>query len=206
MTLYIPDGYAEVTWLITVDGDPEPMTSSLGVNATAIDEAGVGAAATVLGFIVASVLELDTAASVGQDFNYLGYTWQGRAGGVLIAGEALSTVVGVGSWSAPPNNSALLIKKTTGFAGRGNRGRMFFPLFDMAETSVDSRGMLTSGALSDRQDQWTQILGDATADSAIDGLSLFHTITVAQPQPQATPITALTVQPQLGTQRRRMRP
>jgi hypothetical protein len=91
----------------------------------------------------------------------------------------------------------LLIRKTTALGGRANQGRMFHP--GVAEGGTQSGGILTVNELVPLQTAFNNF----HADFVTQGLPmvLLHNNEELTP----TPITALSVETKVATQRRRLR-
>lgn len=121
-----------------------------------------------------------------------------------------ATVVGTIVNTMPPPQIAVLIKKSTGFGGKSNRGRMYMPWFT-DELDLDEAGNIASTPLASKQTNATAFLGHLVTDSIPMVISnkLF-----AFPAPPAKPyvthinmgdpVIALTVEGVVATQRRRL--
>jgi hypothetical protein len=98
-----------------------------------------------------------------------------------------------------PSQVTALIKKNTNLGGRQGQGRMFIP--GILEADVNSAGFWESG----RQAAW-QTAADDLFD-AIQALGVQPALLRSESSPISTPegITSFTVQPQVATQRRRLR-
>lgn len=117
--------------------------------------------------------------------------------------EELETVVGTAGLQAGdrlPSNCSLLVRKNTGFAGRKNRGRMFWPGI-LDESQVDQVGTIDTATVAALQTVFaalfTKLSGVADATPAI-----LHKST---PADDPTPVVSHTVMPIIATQRRRLR-
>jgi len=108
---------------------------------------------------------------------------------VLTAGTLTSSDL------EPPSVCAL-IKKNTGFRGRHNRGRMYWPGV-LAESHVDNAGGITSARVTSLQTCADHLLTALAADgvqmSILDGTG------------NAVPVTSLTAESIVASQRRRIR-
>lgn len=123
-----------------------------------------------------------------------------------------------------PQNSAFLARKITARAGRRGRGRWFVP--GVPENSVDDGGTLTAGAVTAMNTALANFLAGITAPDPADGLAVtplvlhgnashserstgggITTITITQGAAGPLPdvITAMTIDPRIGSQRRRLR-
>lgn len=90
-----------------------------------------------------------------------------------------------------------LIRKSTAFGGRKNRGRMFIP--DMVETQVDDTGNIDStgrGKLTAIANAWFDM---TSADAVYGDPQILHTDGVTAP----TVITAIVTETRVATLRRR---
>lgn len=123
------------------------------------------------------------------------------AGGVTSYFLNETAVVGTKAGSnGTPINTSLLIKKNTGLVGRKYQGRHMIPNLGIAEADISQAGIITSGPLATYQALWTAVTtAMITANHWLPVLG--HTSSEVIP----TPITSLTVQPKIGTMRRRIR-
>lgn len=107
-----------------------------------------------------------------------------------------------GETAAPtcPPNTSVLIRKSTAFGGKAGTGRLYIPC--VAESFVDGTGALIGGYTTSRQTPVNAWLASFTTLDA--PAVLLHD--VGSPlYPTPSPITALTIQPRVATQRRRLR-
>ncbi len=114
-------------------------------------------------------------------------------------------VAGSASWESPPPNTAVLVQKRTGRAGRNQRGRMYIPPTVVSETLVDTLGVIDNTKLGLLNAQWA---GFRTSMVAADYTPyLLHGGTKANPTvaPPPTLVTSFLVEPLVATQRRRLR-
>jgi len=102
----------------------------------------------------------------------------------------------------PPSNT-LVVRKRTPYAGKRGRGRFAWPPMNFAETVVDSGGNIAGGTVTGLQ----ALFDDALADMVSRGLPMviLHTRSTVDEEPTPTEVTALTVEPLLGIQRKRLR-
>jgi hypothetical protein len=185
-------------------GDPEDMVVTCGHSI----DSGSGATAEqapndlllAMGIIVAATCTNDIALNfvtvyVGQD-----------AGSPLIfESDGAPEVGGQGTSSAPPN-TATLIRKRTGIAGRRGRGRMYFP--GVGESLVGNTGNLTSTFATQVQGAASDWLEDLTTGAGFRHYPpvVFHRSEGIGTEPVPTPVTAMQVEGKVATQRRRLRP
>jgi len=106
--------------------------------------------------------------------------------------------------SITPPQTTYLIRKTTGFAGRRFRGRMYIPF--VAELGTQQTGQLETAELTILTARasalFTALVGGSTGSG---GLYLLHSESSLSATPDPTPITALAAQNFVATQRRRLR-
>lgn len=126
--------------------------------------------------------------------------WRTQAGAIRDAPKA--TVGSINSTALPPN-CAVLVNKSTGQPGRKNRGRWYLP--GPVQSGVNGAGMLTAGNVTDWQTAVNNFEIDCiTADwqlLVLHRVATLNNVVGADP----TPILGMVVQPQIATQRRRMR-
>lgn len=112
---------------------------------------------------------------------------------------------GTGAWESCPTNTAVLVQKRTGVAGRNQRGRMYIPPTVVSEANVDTVGVIASTPLGVMQTAWDAFWTALVADDFPP--QLLHGGTKANPThaPAPTPIIQFLVEPMVATQRRRLR-
>lgn len=108
-------------------------------------------------------------------------------------------IIGTGGAAGQTLNSALLVNKNTGLGGRKNRGRAFVPPFNLPEGSVDQAGFIAP------VDRGNQQAGYLSYVNAMEAAGLFLWLFHSDPADAPSAIVSLLVQPQVATQRRRMR-
>lgn len=193
MTVY-RDGEAQINFLLSLSGDVEPMSVTMGVHA------GDGPDGGELGFINDSFAD-NVLPLISDEYVYFGVRVRGATtASVQYEAEAFVAEPGGASGAFLPQNCALLVKKRTGFAGHANRGRMYVPGI-LDETSVDERGAINSVALATYQAAFEAFLTDltTTANTAITTALVLH------PAADGTPIETLVCDSTIATQRRRLR-
>lgn len=105
-----------------------------------------------------------------------------------------------------PSNCAALVSKTTFTGGRRGRGRMFIP-WTLAEGAVNEVGQISSTALANQQtaaDDFLAALAAAGPSSDATPMFLLHNSEGETPPGSPSEVTALTVSPLIGSQRRRL--
>lgn len=208
--LVIPTGYAEVTHRFSLAGDPEVMTWSHGV-AGVTDSVSLGdAVGTWTGLYAAGPL-----GALCSAYTYLGATGRTDPAGSNLVFDLSESIPGTGGADSIPQNCALIIRKRTATGGRANSGRIFQPGM-VAPDEVDNAGNIAGASVTSLQATWATFLSDGAA-STFD-MVLLHSKFVRDPadpppattmmaNPHTTPsiVTALTVEPIIATQRRRLR-
>ena len=186
--LHIPNGFAQVT-MHGVCGDAD------------------GEVDNVFGVDVSEILtDFDTLASVIYnawmndfgDFFHEGYTLARVVVAEAIGGqvgESNGTENGTVSGGAAPMNVAALAKKVTGLSGKRNHGRIYFGCLPEAYT-VGSN--LEASGVTQLQAGCDAFISDL--QSSDSPMVILHT-SLATP----TPVSALTVETRLATQRGRLR-
>ena len=198
-------GFAEVTARILLTGDSQEMNCTQGFEVTSppFDQVDADKVSEDFGTFLKAVM--------GMSYTYTGARIAvGNDGGDIIFDSIDGAGVGAQAAASAPQNTAYLFRKTTASGGRRNRGRMFVP--GVAEGSVSSAGVVTAG---------DAVAYQAAADAfesamRIGGfpLVILHpAIPAPEPKPapaaipeaDPTPVTRLVLQPNVATQRRRLR-
>lgn len=203
MTLVIPAGYAHVVHSLLWTGDPEPMAVTYGVKLTA---AGVDAPDTIAGDLAAAFVaqpltnmnSLLTLVSTEAKINVVETEPEAYELGI-------STTGGAGGEAATclPQNSAYLVHKRTGVGGRIGRGRMYIP--GVHEAAADNLGNVSSGEIGEWNTKLTAWLAAIVAKPTIDYMCLLHDSEGIGAALLPYQVTALTLDPLIATQRRRLR-
>lgn len=196
MTIHIPDGFSNGHLRFTLGGDPQEMTTAIGFSSapgtTPEEEAELFRAAF-------SLTSLSSAGAICAAYTYAGVRVERQTStGTIVTEENVGTA-GTGSGNCLPSNCALLVDKVTSSGGRAFRGRMFFPPIYVAEDIVDHNGYINAGTVTTLQTTFNTW----RAAMVSDGIPpvLFHSNEALTP----TLITSLHFQPQIATQRERMR-
>lgn len=190
----IPNDYAQVTLGFTGVAIPLGAACTLGLNVELYPgdptAAALDIAQDVLPAMSAYVVNKVAITSIKVKF---GPTQTGPSA------EIATNIPGLGNLDPAPPNTALLVRKITGFGGRQGTGRWYWP--GIADTQIDDGGNL----------------GPATVTSLQTGFNSFHSNLVAsglvpvllhgEDEPISTPmpITSFSVQSRVATQRRRLR-
>lgn len=198
----IPVGFANVHFVFQLSGDPDDMVFQLGCRSlngdTVADlEAAIEAMASAW---VAEFVPAATDMYVGWQFfgvrGDLNSSDQGEAQFESTDAGIVGTAVG----ETPPVNTAILVRKYTGFGGRENRGRVFVPPWGVSEGLISKLGVLDATFRAAHQTAWTNFRSASLADDAVPVL-LHSEGSVVPPRD----ITSFSVQSVVATQRRRLR-
>lgn len=190
MSLIIPAGWSQVTFLFGGTSLPEGAAMTLGINHPG-DTAATEIAQTVGDIFVAEVMPDMTDDVVLQSvIAKKGPNATGQSAEVSFGDAG-------GSTSAPTSPAvALLIRKVTNFGGRSQRGRFFMP--GLPEAAVAPNGLLEAGNQAGWQARYDALYTEL--DTIGYTPALFHS---ASSDPTA--IASFQVDAMVATQRRRQR-
>lgn len=198
MSLVVPVGFGEATFIYSLSGDPERMTTSLGFRSTGgTTEADLATAGADLVLAWGDNWH-PTAADLNDQWTWVGAFLRINASDTGEK-EVETNVNLVGTnvdATTDPQNIAILIKKLSGFSGRKNRGRMFVPPFSLGQNATSPTGMLDPAFVAG-----TQVVADALVAPDTCQTVILHTSALDDPVDIAT----LVVENQIATQRRRLR-
>lgn len=198
MALVIPPGFAQHRLRYRLTNDPEEMIITLGTEIGELTDPNLLASAI---FNLASTT-ISGAAEMYPTWTFVGVdTYIGQDGGDPTIGTYNGNLVGTRTVAAqPPNNCAVLIRKTSAFGGRRNRGRFYFPPMSLGETAVNENGVIAGPTLTGLQANFTEFYDQLVFDDLYNPVIL-HSVAPFTP----TPVTAFQVQAQIATRRKRMR-
>lgn len=114
-----------------------------------------------------------------------------------LSGVGVGTASGGATINSPPPNAAVLVTKSTNTGGRRGRGRMYWP-WAADESTVGEGGVWAGSAVANFQAACDDFLADLT--TADLPMVILH-----RDGGVPSPVTQLTVQALLATQRRRLR-
>jgi len=202
----IPPGYGQMTIPISHGSVSRDAAVVFGVDMNA----QVGSVALVNKILTDFTSEwaavIDDAVTIGP-----GRLNVGQDGGESLAFIGSTVVVGTSAQSSMPSNVAVLLRKTTARGGRRGRGRMFVP-WALSDAAVDDTGQILGATVTNLQTRATDFLGNLELDLGSElatPMVLLHTESGEDVEnPTATglpnPVTALTVDALIGSQRRRL--
>lgn len=203
MPLVIPTGYGQAAIEMRNDGDPDPWYITLGVDLTAAGGAFEDAALNVYNAWCNTIgTQLSTATSSTGVNLYVGQDGPERLQ-VRVNGSFPGSTAG----AMLPQNCAALYDKVTARPGRRGKGRFFVPSI-LKEGGVNAVGVIDNGDRGDLQLQATAFLTELAEGAVPDLLPatpmvVLHNSGIGDTSP--TPVTALSVQGVISTQRRRLR-
>lgn len=198
MTINIPEGMANVTWILQAVGSTRVFTTSLGVAAaTGSLPAPAAIAESVYNDSVATSRPFENSL-MSSKYSFLGVSVTKTVSGLPLVGTFLATLPGTNTLMPPPPNTTLLLKKVTSSGGRKNRGRMYVAPANLGENKIDQLGAIDADVVTPIQEWWNNLLSDIEADGFTP--VLFHSDTTTP-----TTITSLSLESLVATQRRRMR-
>lgn len=192
---FIPVGFAELVFHINLANDLEDMLCTIGIEVT-----DAVTPADLLTFMNDRAWTPLFEAAMTEDYTVtklVALVGQDPPPPVVVEKEL--NLPGNTTTDPVTSNTSLLVKKTTGVGGRANRGRMYVP--GAPAVKVAPNGSVESAFRGDIQDDLDDIIAAAPADP-FGGYVVLHTDDSVEP----TPITNLTLEAVVATQRRRLRP
>lgn len=191
---FIAINAAEITCEIEIAGNAGPANVVFGVDgSTLLSAVNIQAA---LDAVLTNTPGFPQLFATTQTLTNVTTRFRSSPTTVEIAGNVLNTP-GVRSGSLCPPNTAVLVRKVTGLAGRINRGRMYLP--PPVETVVGNDGLLNPSEVTNYQNGADQFLADLAASSI--PMVILHTDPAITP----TAVQDLVVENKVATQRRRLR-
>lgn len=199
--VYMPSGYGLFT--MTFDNNDSNFNAVVTMGFRNIANLTAAAANTALRNIWAS-----TGRPVSATIRSDQWTWVSSY--VLIQGPVYQTsddfaanVPGTGAFGCVPASNSVVVNKKTPYAGRSMRGRFSWPPFQVDEELVDAGGRIDQDQVAIMQTGFTGAIQAMETQSL--PMVLLHTRKTADVEPTPTLVSSLTVQPLMGSQRKRMR-
>jgi hypothetical protein len=195
MGVEVPIGFAQVRFSWTVSGDAEAMYSTIGVSPPALATATSIANDADTRWLTNVAAAAFTSNTYVVGSTYVSFNEGGPGPSIAEVG---TPTPGTAVVSPPPNNVAALVAKTTGVGGRRNKGRMYLPPFFLQEADVTASGAITNTVITALNTRLNNFR------TAMEGLGyilvLFHSDGGVP-----TPITSLSLDARVATQRKRLR-
>jgi len=127
----------------------------------------------------------------------------GQDGGDPLSVEGTVTFSTGAGGASLPSNCAVLFKKTSATGGRKGRGRFYLP-WSVADSGVNDIGQIDPGDVPEYQALADSFLEDLASDSPPAPMVILHDSEGAGIEPSPSVVLALTVDPLIATQRRRL--
>lgn len=196
-----PSGYGQ--WAITVQltGAPHLAVMTCGFSFTGIPTAAQ--LNTRLRNAMTSTGSIFDTAQYASNFTVVNTYVLQNLSGSLFADNNTTAIAGALTRSIPSYNCSLIVRKVTSLAGRQFRGRFLAPCLNIAEGDVNSGGNIGGTSLTASTAAWATFYTQLNA-FALPPV-LLHDAPKTGPTPIPTPINAFTVNPLIGTIRRRIR-
>lgn len=195
MTIAIPLDHMQVAFHMSIQDAAGDAVCTLGVDCSASADTPQGDLDTV-----ADAWGVIFSARGGSAQSYLGATAIRTSAGGPQSLESPRSLGGAISGAILPANCAILVQKLTGFAGKKNRGRLFWPGVQVGVLVGSGGNMVTPSVVGAFQSQFDTFLTTLVGASLLP--VIFHQTGVADP-PRV--ITSFKVLERLATQRGRLR-
>lgn len=205
MSLIIPVGFAEVGIELRHTLDPDPWFVTFGVSFETMSAFDDVFATIEAAWANSTVLTPNTALSSSAAFTGINLR-VGTATEPIILRKNVNHV-GTNTGSFLPQNCAILVKKNTLLGGRRNRGRMFWPNM-LDEGTVNDVGLLNPSTITNNQTSANNFFNLLQDPTVIDGAALNMHVLHSEGKssvPPPTPVSSLTVDSVISTQRNRLR-
>ena len=199
MTLFVPDGYGLVVHSILLNGDPEPMAVTYGIEVEATADPQV--VATECRNAFAPVMEQ---MSDQYRLNVTEVLLQkGPSSVPPEVGINATQAIGTDNRPPVPQNTAFLIKKRSSVAGRSGGGRFYLP--GVVEAAVDAIGQVEPVFLGLQNARLVTMKNALLSAPQTNGMVILHdSLSAAAVDPPHT-VTSLVMDARVATQRRRLR-
>jgi hypothetical protein len=210
MAIVIPDNFGLVSYELALDNDPERMFVTLGVEVIA-PESFTGLAALLWTGFATTALTL-----MGAGYSLEAVQVDGQADGDPVIDEWVQSQLTASTDEPTPQNSAYLIRKRSASSAKGKSGRMYLP--GIPEDFVTPNGMIEPAQLTAVRATVQDWFEDIQGTTGVANIALFHNdplirhdpdtgerIEVPNPDPDPDTVVAFFLEPQIATQRRRLR-
>lgn len=201
--LYIPSGHGIVQWIFALSGSSHQFGFSHGVD---VENAFIADPQNVADDAADAFLSGYTAAAMYNAWTFVKAHVLLRQGASFYSADSVHNTPGTGGPGATNTaNLSMIVKKSTVFAGRKFRGRMYFPPFSLVDADVDNSGHIDPSVVTTLQGQVDAFRSAWEGKDSVEHINLLHAATLEDPTPDGTTVTDWTVEALCGTQRRRMR-
>lgn len=205
-SLQIPPGYglAKLRWQLL--DDPEEMISTIGFQ---VGDDFSGPFEQAQG-IYNKWLTSFTAGMYSSAYTFVGVSVSIGQDGDPLVSEFTQPIVGSANWEVVPQNCAILVRKVTALGGKRGTGRMFLPPAFAPDNAVSHHGFLSNAQQAAIQEGLDNFRDQMAVGPSEEGTGnqppvlLHNSEAGAEPVPPTT-ILRLACQPQVATQRQRLR-
>lgn len=201
-----PVGFCEISVEHVHAQDPEPWFNVFGVACDLSLNSQQEVVDHVAGvFYAMSVPALSASVTLA---NVTGRFGQDGSPDVIVE-TSVAPLNGTSTDVKLPQNCALMVRKQTALGGRQGRGRIFLPGW-LNESGVNDVGIIENNIRQIYQTTMDDFLADLAAPDPVSGaetpMVILHGPTTTSNVVRApTPVTSLTVDGRISTQRRRLR-
>ena len=194
--MIIPTGFAQANLQFTGSALPHGAEVTIGLELDSF-AGGPDAAANAVANNFAIATDLWATTSTMITLSNVHVKYGPNATGA--AGDYATSLNGTYASTDQVPQAAYLIRKNTATGGRQGQGRLFWPGVPLQDT--DEAGFLETNLISGQNDGWSDVMAKFLADGFIPVLLR------AEDSPLQLPvsITSFSCQPQIATQRRRLR-
>lgn len=199
MPTFIGNGYGEWAAGFNTSADPETMYVTCGFE-NEDNSSDIGALLTQLRTALVGTGKIIDTATMFNTWQLTELKVQTRVDGILYDGVDNTPAVGAATGVSILNNTALLVQKRSPMSGRRNRGRWYWPPYDLVQTNVSNTGIINAAYVASKQTKFTALIPALTAVNFKP--VILHSVSEIAP----SPIVTMPVQFKAATQRRRLRP
>jgi hypothetical protein len=201
--LYIPSGHGIVSWIFALSGSSHQFGFTHGLD---VDVTADGDPQTVADDAADAFLSGYGMANAYNAWTFVKTHALTRSGPNFFSADSVHNTVGTGgSGAVNTANLAMIVKKSTIFAGRKFRGRMYWPCLSLLDADVDNAGNINPAVVATIQGNVDDFRSDWEGKGSVAHINVLHTATDDDPTPDGTTVTNWTVEALCGTQRRRQR-
>lgn len=193
----IPLGYGEITLNYSQAGTTRPAQITFGTSLSGVPDPVAYLSAVIADMKTGAGLLTATSFDEGLTAVNARLTYTVLSGPIVI--DESINLTGTRVSAAMPPNVAVLGRRVTNRGGRQGRGRIYLPSGYLGEADVNEGGYIGATRLAQLQTMLTDAMNAVNTGSG--ELVLLHSVMGDIPDQ----ITALTVQPQVATMRRRLR-
>jgi hypothetical protein len=195
----VPEGFGEAVFKFRMANDPEDMLVTWGIKAALPGPVDQGDAECLADAMIGTLLQ-----GMSSAVTFTGLDLRMGPDGLGQVFVVSRNSPGLEPGLPLVNNTTFLMRKSTGFGGRRNRGRSYLP--GPIEASVAGNGAIDAAYRNAMQIRADAFIGQTVLCPNVALNVLFHTTTELEPGLPPTTITGVTIADKVATQRRRLRP